>query len=246
VDSRPRVKATANISKNRLTISISGNADSKSLEKLYTDIRFCVADLQKGFEVIKDISQCNILYINSFPIYKKIMDYLIANNVGEIVRVKRNGNVSYKQLLNFTDKIHCYKTIYAESEEEADEKLKLLLKRDGVRFKIDTLHFEYEANHCKGKGNIIDVSTSGCAIDSPTLPLAENSEIAITLNFGEYNTFASIFNIKAKVVRANDQVIAVQFLDLDDEQKDQLYKRLAYEVKRSTCFPDVGPRLPTS
>ena len=236
MDSKPRVKATANISKNRLTISISGNVDSKSLEKLYTDIRFCVADLKKGFEVIKDISQCNILYINSFPIYKKIMDYLIASNVGEIVRIKRNGNVSYKQLLNFTDKIHCYKTIYAESEEEAEEKLNLLLKRDGVRFKIDTLRFEYQVNNSKGKGNIIDISTSGCAIHSPTIPLAKDTEISITLNFDEYNTFASTFSIKAKVVRANDEIFAVQFLDSDDEQKDQLYKRLAYEVKRSTCF----------
>ena len=77
VNLKPRIKATANIAKNRLHITMSGNVDSKSLEKLYTDIRFCVADLKKGFEVISDISQCNILYVSSFPNYKKIIDYLI-------------------------------------------------------------------------------------------------------------------------------------------------------------------------
>ena len=100
MDLKPKVKATADIKKNRLTITMSGNVDGKTLEKLYTDIRFCVCDLSKGFEVINNISQCNILYISSLPVYKKIIDYLISCNVGEIVRVAKDDHVSYKQIVN--------------------------------------------------------------------------------------------------------------------------------------------------
>ena len=234
VNLKPRIKATANIAKNRLHITMSGNVDSKSLEKLYTDIRFCVADLKKGFEVISDISQCNILYVGSFPNYKKIIDYLIANNVGEIVRIIRNANISYKQILKFSEKIDCYKTIYVESDKEAEDKLQLLIKRNGVRFKIDNLFFEYTVKDSPGKGRIIDISTSGCAVDSPTPPLTIDTEIVVIIKFSEHDTLLSIFTIKAKVVRVDDQRSAIQFIDLDDDHKNQLYNRLAYEVSRST------------
>lgn len=237
MDAKPKVKAAANISKNRLNITISGNVDSKSLEKLYTDIRFCVADLKKGFEVVSDISKCNILYINGLPVYRKIMDYLIANNVGEVVRIIKKENISYKQILNLSEKIHCYKTMYAESEEEAEKKLQLLIKRNGVRFKINTLFLEYDTDDSKGKGSIIDISTSGCAVNSPTIPLPIDTEIVSTIKFDDHNTLLSTFKINAKVIRANDRTFATQFLDFDDDHKEQLYKRLAYEVSRSTCFP---------
>jgi hypothetical protein len=234
VDFKPKTKATANISKNRLDITISGNVNNKSLEALYTDVRFCVADLTKGFEVINDISQCNILYVSCFPVFKKITDYLVANNVGEIVRIVNDENISYKQLSNYLDKVHCYKTIYAASKKEAEEKLELLAKRNGVRFKIDNLFIEYEINDSTGKGHIIDISTSGCAVDSSTIPLSNDAKLLITLNFDEHPPLTSLFKIKAHVVRANGNVFATQFLDLDDEYKEQLYKRVAYEVSRST------------
>ena len=99
---------------------------------------------------------------------------------------------------------------------------------------IDNLFFEYDVNGSKGKGHIIDISTSGCAVDSLTIPLQNDAEILITLNFDEHPPLSSIFTIKAHVVRANDQVFATQFLDFDDEHKEQLYKRVAYEVSRST------------
>ena len=42
-----KLKATANIAKNRLYITIAGKLTKENLDKLYTDIRFCVADLAK-------------------------------------------------------------------------------------------------------------------------------------------------------------------------------------------------------
>lgn len=231
-NAKPLVKASANIKKNRLHVTISGNIDSKSLEKLYTDIRFCVADLKKGFEVISDISQCNLLYISSLPIYKKILDYLIANNVGEIVRVIKNDNISFKQIINLSDKFQIVKPIYATSKEEAETKLEQCIKRDGIRFQLNNLLLQYELNDAVGKGIVVDISVSGCAVESSSIALAAGDLINLTITFDQHDTLASEFQLKARVVRVNDHQFAAQFLDLDEEQKEQLYKRLAYEVSR--------------
>ena len=233
MDLKPKVKATADIKKNRLTITMSGNVDGKTLEKLYTDIRFCVCDLSKGFEVINNISQCNILYISSLPVYKKIIDYLISCNVGEIVRVAKDDHVSYKQMANiFKNSNHC-KAIIVENENEAAEKLQLLKKRSGIRFKIKGLSVGYETNNGKGQGAVIDLSISGCAIDSPTIPLSPGENMVITIQFEEHDTLSSMFSIKAKTVRVDETKFAAQFLELEDERKEQLYQRLAYEVSRT-------------
>jgi hypothetical protein len=236
MDLKPKVKAAANISKNRLNISISGNVTAKSLDKLFIDIRSCVADLKNNFEVIENIYQCNLLYIESLQVYKKIINFLISNKVGEMIRIVKVDNISSKQIIKFSEKIHCQKILCAESEKEAEERLLLLIKRDGIRFRVDSLFFEYEIGNQKGIGSVIDISTSGCAIDSPTIPLSIGAELFVTLIFDDHKTLLSMFKIKAQVVRVNDQMFATQFLDFDDDKKELLYQRLAYEVSNTSCF----------
>jgi hypothetical protein len=235
-NAKPLAKAEANIKKNRLHITISGNIDVKSLEKLYTDIRFCVADLKKDFEVISDISQCNLMYISSFPVYKKIIDFLIAKNIGEIVRIIKKDNISYKQIVNFSEKIRCYRAVYAENKEDAEKKLECLLKRDGIRFPLNNALCHYERNNEVGSGRLVDISVSGCAVESATLPLAETDEIGIIINFDQHDPLPSEFRLKACVVRVGERLFAARFLDLDDKCKTELYQRLAYEVCRSSGF----------
>ena len=122
-------------------MSIAGNINAKMLQKLYTDIRFCVVDLKEGFEMVSDVSQCNILYVTGMPIYKKIIDFLIDNHVGSIVQIINDDNISYKQLANFfriiSDDNLNYKqlpnrTLYAHTLEEAEQKLEELAGRDSA------------------------------------------------------------------------------------------------------------------
>lgn len=232
-DCKPKIKAVADIKKNRLYLTIAGNIDSRYLEKLYTDIRFCVADLKKGFDVISNVSQCNMLYISSFKVYKKIIDYLIANKVGEVVRITRNGNVSYKQLLNFSEKIQCYKTIHADDEVDADELLNNLIKRNGIRFKVGKVAMEYTHANEMGYGEVLDISTSGCAVYAPTLVLPVDAEIVIRLKFSQHDDLQSDLSIKAQVVRVGEDTFAAHFYDFDDLNQEQLYQRLAYEVRQN-------------
>ena len=232
---KPKIIAMADIARNRLYLTMSGNIDTKSLQKLYTDIRFCVCDIQPGFDVIEDTSECNLLYVTSLPVYKKIIDYLISKKVGRVIRIIRNESVFRKQFVNFAQKIQCYKAMYAQGIEEAEESLKMSDRRNGLRFKLYGPVVEFKTKNESGNGFLIDISTSGCAIESPTLPLSIETEILLTLTFDEHDTLASTFRIDAKVVRKNDDMFAAQFLNLENNHKEQLYQRLAYEVGRTLC-----------
>ena len=227
-----KAKATANIKKNRIYITIAGNADSKALEQLYTDIRFCVADLKPGFEVVSDISQCNLIYLGGFPIYKKIIDYLIAHNVGEIIRIIKNDNISFKQIVNFSEKIHCYRTIYADNKEQAEAKLEQLIKRAGIRLHVNPVACSYELNGTSVPGNLADISVSGCAFMTDAVLPPIEAAITVTLTFSPHESFCADFHLAAKVVRHQGQLFAVQFHNLDQEDKQALYKRLAHEINQ--------------
>lgn len=224
-----KVKATANIKKNRLVVTVQGNVDQKSLEKLYTEIRFCVADLKPGFEVISDISQCNLIYISGLPVYKKIIDYLVDNKVGKIVRIIKNDNVSFKQIVNFSEKIQFYRTLYAEDQQEAEHKLNTLIRRDGIRFTLNSLVLAYTADERLGTGELVDISTSGCSVKAPTVPVAVGGVIEMTIRFEQHQTLVSVFQAKAQIVRADTEGFAAQFMDVDDTRKEALYNRLAHE-----------------
>jgi hypothetical protein len=233
---RPKVKAVANIAQNRLYLTISGNVDTKTLNALYTDIRFCVADLEPGFIVIEDFSECNLLYLNGLAVYKKIMDYLVANRVGEIIRVVQN-TISHKQIQHYTDGIQCYKTMYVDQIEEAEKKLQETMRRDGIRFKLNGSYIEYTCNGHVNRGTLLDLSISGCAVGVENEVPAVGQELPFALFFDKHDIHTSHFQMNAKVVRAIVSTFAVHFLDLGDERREQLHQRLAYEVGRTVVPP---------
>lgn len=70
------------INKNRLYLTISGKVTKKELDKLYTDLRFCVAELQPGFDALSDFSECKLGNLNGLPTFRKISIYLVENVYG--------------------------------------------------------------------------------------------------------------------------------------------------------------------
>jgi hypothetical protein len=224
------VKATTDIGRNKLHLKISGDVDTNSLEKLYTDIRFCVCDIKPGFDVIVDTSQCNLLYVTSLPIYKKIIDYLISKKVGQVIRIVKDHSIIQNQFKNFTKKIQCYKASYAQDAEEAEEKLKIFKRRHEARFQLFGLTVEYRIQDVPGKGLLVDISTGGCAFELSTNPMPVDTEVILTLNFNEHDRLTSNFTINSKVVRISNGICAVQFLDLENDKKELLYQRISYEV----------------
>ncbi len=114
---------TPDIKKNRLYISVSGEASKKEIQKIYTDIRFCVPDLQAGFDVITDLSHCKVGHLSGISTFKQIMGYLIAHEVGRVVRVVGPAKLIFRQLNRYVASGKDYKPIYVSTQEEAEQKL---------------------------------------------------------------------------------------------------------------------------
>ena len=166
-----------------------------------------------------------------------MIDHIIFNRAGEMIRIIDDYNISYKQVKRLSEKINCYKPIYAKNYKESVENLESVFKRKSIRFSIHKLNFEYEVRKKIGKGILTDISTSGCAIESPTINLTSRSKPLITLNFDKHETLPSVFTLSSSVVRAGENMFAVKFTNLEDELKEQLYKRFIYEVTRSVYVP---------
>ena len=227
------MRARANIAKNRLYLDFRGVVTKKKLETLYTDIRFTVADLSPGFDLISDYSECKLLQLDCLPVLKKIIGYLIENGLSEIVRIITDDHVSYKQVLNLNVRIQGYKPIYVASQDEVEEKLNAVIRRKGVRIHLHDVLVEYEVNSQNGSGRVVDISTSGCAIElsSDAKALNVNDEVELQISFGYRTEKPETFRIKSHTVRVERNLFAVEFTDFEDEKREHLWKRLLIETK---------------
>lgn len=116
-------KVTADINKNRLFIELTGIIRKKELKALYTDVRFSVADLKPGFDVITDLRASTIGQLSGISEFKKIMQFLISNQVGTTIRVVGKTSLILKQVTRITKSISGYSPIYVSTIEEAEELL---------------------------------------------------------------------------------------------------------------------------
>ena len=91
-----KAKVKTDIKKNRLYITLPTTIVKKDLEKIYSDIRFGVADLKPGFDVITDLTYCTIGHLSAISTLRKIMAFLVSNKVGRVVRIVGNMNVILK------------------------------------------------------------------------------------------------------------------------------------------------------
>lgn len=225
-----RSKVTADRKKNRLYITLSADASKKELDKVYTDVRFCVADLKPGFGVITDLSACTIGHLNGIATFRKIMAYLVANQPGEVVRVVGKMSVLFKQLIRMATTFQGYKVVYVDTLVEAEERCENAIGRNGLRFQMHRRRIEYSVKEQNGQGYLVDISVSGCAVQAPTVTLRPNEEISLVIPLHQDHENISSFRLKAKVVRVEEERFAVQFHDLDDEQQAHFYRCLACEA----------------
>lgn len=100
--SKRNSKVRADVKSNRLYITLSDAIQKKEMESIYTDIRFCVADLRPGFQVITDLTQARIGHLIGMTTFIKIMEYLAANKVGRIVRVVGKAKLVLQQMSRIT------------------------------------------------------------------------------------------------------------------------------------------------
>jgi hypothetical protein len=228
-----KAKVRTDIKKNRIYITLPTSINTKELEKIYSEVRFGVADLKPGFDVVTDLTHCSIGHLSAIPTLRKITAFLVAHKVGRVVRIVGNMSLILKQLISLASKFHCYKPVYVLTAEEAEEELKCPIKPEGIRFQLHDRQLDYQANGQKYTGSIFDISISGCAIRGQADHLAPGLELPVTFRLGSKDGSLSTFAFQARVVRAHHDMFAVQFIDLDEAQKARLYDSLVYEMNNS-------------
>ena len=225
------LKIKADVRGNRLYFYFVGAANKTAMEKLYTDVRFCVADLKPGFDVISDFSHCDIIHLDSIPAFKKIMSYLIENGLGEIVRILQIDKVSHKQILNLATWVQGYKPIYVSTLEEAEESLKNTVKRKGLRVYLHDLPIKYTIDNEEREGLILNMSTSGCAINCTAFSPQTDTEMLAEVTFLQKDKPPEVFQFKARIVRVTDNSFGAEFIELEKENQERLRQCLLRECR---------------
>lgn len=111
---------TADVKRNLLSIKLQGSVAKKDVERIYTDIRFCVADLKPGFAVITDLTEARIGHLSGIDTFIKITRYLAEKKVGPVIRVVGQAKVIFNQIAKLSRQITGYQAMYAKSIEEAE------------------------------------------------------------------------------------------------------------------------------
>lgn len=113
-------KVSADVKRNRLIIRLYGSVQKRDIERIYTDIRFCVADLTPGFAVITDLTEARIGHLAGIDTFIKITRYLAEKKVGPVVRVVGQAKVIFTQIAKLSQQISGYQAMYAKDMEEAE------------------------------------------------------------------------------------------------------------------------------
>jgi hypothetical protein len=225
--------------KNRLFLKISGSVSKKELDKIYTDVRFAVADLLPGFSVINDLSECTLCHISGVATYRKISTYLINNGVRDVVRIIKKDSLVLKQFLQFAARFAEYIPIYVSSIEEAEEQLDKSEEKNRLSF-----HFagrpavKYFSNTASGEGHILNISTIGCKITTTAFPPAIDKEIEIAISFNACENAQKTFKSKACAIRIDNDGFAVKYSNFSEDAKKELWQDLLLEFEHdSQVFP---------
>lgn len=108
---------------NRLYISLVGTITKNNMERLYTEVRFGIADLSPGFDVITDLSRCPFGSLDSLGVIEKISSFLKTGQVNTVVRIVDRAQLIYKQATNFARMKPSYRVHYVKTMEEAEDTL---------------------------------------------------------------------------------------------------------------------------
>jgi len=212
----------ADILENRLYLKLSGQMSSEQLDKLYTDVRFLVADLSPGFGVISDLAEYDFSHPKATP-YKKIANYLLTNGLGEVVQVIRGDSLLYDQAEKHSLQEFGLRPIFAKTSREAEEKLTTNAQRKRIRFYTNNVAVKYASQNKVGTGRLRDISTGGCSVESATIPVAvgETFQLEIAPRCSDSTFFA-----KALIIRTQNDTFSAKFDELDQSQKSAMWKLL--------------------
>jgi PilZ domain len=222
-----RSHVETDLKNNRLNVTFKGIITKSEFERVYTDVRFGVADLQPDFKVLSDFSDCRLMFLNGFPTFRKIFHFILSNNSGEIIRVLHPKRVISKQIINATLHKKGYKPTYVSTREEAEKRINNSTNRDGLRFELHQQYVDIFYKNTKYEGYILFLSTSGCEIESSLQP-SKSDEMQIKFAFINQAP-SDKFDLTARVVMTESSSFTLQFTPLDNQKKCHLWRCLVDE-----------------
>jgi hypothetical protein len=220
--------AKVDVKQNRLLINFFGIISKSEMNSIYTQVRFGVSDLQPKYDVIADFSGCRFMYLNAIEIFRRIFNYILANDSGEIIRVINKRRIITKQIVNYTLRRQGYKPTYADDMKQALLKIDKRSKRSALRFQLHEKSVQITSKQGTFHGYILNISTTGCAINSQEMQPAMGENLILSFSFESLDKkdAADVFKFDTQVVRTESYAFAVQFLDVDIDTQNRLRKDL--------------------
>lgn len=225
----------ADVGKNRLCFTIAGVINKKGLGKFYTELRFCVPDLNPGFVVIADLSGCTLAFLEIIPTFKNIMNYLLSNDAGEMVGIMPSNSLLCTQIKLATI-FQGYKPSFVSTLAEAEERLAAINKRAAIRLVLSQQSVKYRQNGEEHTALLHDISTSGCVIETPSPSLTVGEELHVFISLLQEETGSDLSAILAEVVRVEADLFAVKFTNLADDKEKQLWNILVKASQQDVHF----------
>ncbi|BHH83785.1 hypothetical protein [Desulforhopalus sp. 52FAK] len=222
-------KVAVNIKKNRLTITVAEEITKKSVDNIYTEIRFGVADLKPGFDVITDLSACSLAALNSLPTFRKITNHLVNARVGRVVRVIDETKIIKKQMINMAGQMQGYTADIFNSLEAADEFLANSTTTSGLSFALQGQDASYVHGDREGTAIVVSLSVHICEMKKATFALEEEDSISFSVKFAAHEGLLEEFKTKAVVTWVDGDRFCVRFEDVDTDLQEQLWNRLVHE-----------------
>jgi len=220
--------------KNRLTITVAEKITKQSMNSLYTEIRFGVADLKPGFDVVTDLSACSLAALSNLPTFKKITNHLVSAKAGRVVRVIDETKILKKQLINMAARIPGYKAKLFNNLEAADEFLSSSEEPKGLSFALQNQAARYVFGEQEGTAVVDSLSVHSCTLQEATLQLEIGDRVTVSVTFHSYGELLEEFNSDAVVTMVDGDTLGIHFEDVDEPTQERLWERLAHE---SQCEP---------
>lgn len=106
---------------NRITITLSGAVTREEAKAVVAKLEEEVRKVKIGFDVITDISNCKLGYLNASPILRQAMNMLQKKGVRKVVRVVGRMKIILAQFKKISDGFSGYRPHYVVSMKDAEE-----------------------------------------------------------------------------------------------------------------------------
>lgn len=122
--------------------------------------------------------------------------------------------------------------MYVTTFKEAEEYLEKSQKERELHFLLlnTPVHFSVTGTHVTGY--VRDISTNSCSIESAATQLKANDKLLLKLELSLRDGSPQSFEIQSNITAVEKDIITVEFIDLEGERKQLLWKCIVYETQK--------------